>query len=246
MATKSENRGNVGQVISSPINRIIKQLKSGKINIDDVPKEFALDVDILKVEREMGIRRSCQRGFDVIRQEYFVEEEIIRKNLLGEEEITTEKITFGSFKEYYDFLNGDIYTNSCYYQCDFEDISLNEVDININELKKNQCFISETIDDYGLNLSQEEIDKYNYGEKIKDACKKWVEKFNACNTYEDLLKIRNNYKKSKISNIVDARFFLWQYIFYDIHDNNRFHIIMKYMSAEKYIGDDITVAPLSA
>ena len=43
-----------------------------------------------------------------------------------------------------------------------------------------------------------------------------------------------NYKKSKISSIVDVIFFFFQYIFADVENKKRFSIIMEYMSSGAY------------
>lgn len=56
--------------VSLEVNDIIEKLKSGELEVEKVPEEFALDFNILKVERELGLRKSGYRGFDVITQEF--------------------------------------------------------------------------------------------------------------------------------------------------------------------------------
>ena len=55
--------------------KIIKKLKTGELEINSVPEELSHNIDILRAERKLGLRKSRHRGFDVIRQEFFVEEE---------------------------------------------------------------------------------------------------------------------------------------------------------------------------
>ena len=69
--------------ISPEAERIIKELKSGELEVRDVPEEFALEANIVKAERKLGLRKSGHRGFDVITQMFFVEEEWFYKDLSG-------------------------------------------------------------------------------------------------------------------------------------------------------------------
>ena len=49
-------------------------------------KQFFLlliNSDVVKAERKLGLRKSGRRGFDVIAQVFFVEEEWFSKNLVG-------------------------------------------------------------------------------------------------------------------------------------------------------------------
>ena len=97
-----------------------------------------------------------------------------------------------------------------------------------------KAFVEDTIDDYSLALSNEEKDNYEEGRQIHKCCQQWIKKFNNCSSYDELVKVVQNYKKSKIYSIVDIRFFLFQYIFTDIKDKQRFSIIMEYISSGDY------------
>ena len=64
-----------GIAVKSPeIKKAIKKLKTGELTINSVPEELSHNMDILRAERKLGLRKSGHRGFDVIRQEFFVEE----------------------------------------------------------------------------------------------------------------------------------------------------------------------------
>ena len=97
-----------------------------------------------------------------------------------------------------------------------------------------KAFIEDTIDDYSLSLSNEEKEYYEEGKQIHKYCQQWNKKFNNCSSYEELVKVVGNYKKSKISSIVDVSIFFFQYIFADVEDKKRFSIIMEYMSSGAY------------
>lgn len=65
------------------IKQIIRQLKTYKLSIDDVPEEVAFDKEIIRAERKYRLRRTKNRGFDVINQNFFVEEEMFYKDSWG-------------------------------------------------------------------------------------------------------------------------------------------------------------------
>ena len=98
---------------SPEVKKIIKELKSGELEVRNVPEEFALDSKVVRAERKLGVRESGYRGFDVITQKFFVEEQWFHKNYQDELVPESHKITFDSFVEYYDFLDGDVYEDAC-------------------------------------------------------------------------------------------------------------------------------------
>ena len=97
-----------------------------------------------------------------------------------------------------------------------------------------KAFVEDTIDDYSLSLSNEEKENYEEGRQIHKYCQQWSKKFNNCSSYDELVKVVGNYKKSKIASMVDVSFFFFQYIFADVKDKQRFSIIMEYMSSGAY------------
>lgn len=135
--------------ISPEVQHIIEKLKNRELNITDIPEKYAFDMNVVKAGRAFGLRESKCRGFDVLTQRFFVEEQIIK----DERYLKTHKITFESFADYYKFLEGDIYENACYYQYPFSDEFVKNVNINISKLKKMKSFVTETVDDYQYGLS---------------------------------------------------------------------------------------------
>ena len=173
-------------------------------------------------------------GFDVIHQVFFVNELVLECDGFRKEEFFVKvSRTFDNFYDYYDYLDGKIYDNSCYYQCDFSTIKKK---IDKSKMSERNSFIEETIDNFIIEPTDEEKCQYNEGKKRKEEVKKWVELFVSCNSFTKLKKTVNLYNKSELSleHNVDLTFFFWQYIFYDINDENRFEVIMKYMSTGCY------------
>ena len=150
---------------TNEVNSVIRKLKNRELEVREIPDELALNKTVLKVERQLGLRKVCQRGFDVIKQKFFVQEFI-------EQYYNPEIISmFETFEEYYDFLDGNIYENACYYQYDFNDEFLKSLnlDLNIDFLSRKKCFIKDTIDDFKYKLE----DEYAQGERVKKQRKEW-------------------------------------------------------------------------
>lgn len=58
---------------SLEVLNIISKLENGELKVRNVPDELALESDIIRIERKLGLRKSGRRGFDVITQNFFVE-----------------------------------------------------------------------------------------------------------------------------------------------------------------------------
>lgn len=217
----------------SEVKKIIRQLKKNEIRVFDVPEEYENDIQIVTFERKAGLRITGKRGFDIISNSFFVKEDLIHIDVDGEERKRSVFLSFDKFDSYFDFLNGDIYDNACYAFCPFSRISISKK-IDQKNLMARKAFVEDTIDDYSLSLSNEEKENYEEGRQIHKYCQQWSKKFNNCSSYDELVKVVGNYKKSKIASMVDVSFFFFKYIFADVKDKQRFSIIMEYMSSGAY------------
>lgn len=217
----------------SEIKKIIRQLKKKEIRVFDVSEEYENEIQIVTFERKAGLRITGKKGFDIISNTFFVEETLIHIDTDSEQRKKDIFLSFDDFDSYFDFLNGDIYENACYTFCPFSKLSTSKR-IDAEKLMAKKAFIEDTIDDYLLSLSNKEQEDYEEGKQIHKYCKQWNKKFSNCNNYDELVKVVENYKKSKISSIVDVSFFFFQYIFADVENKKRFSIIMEYMSSGAY------------
>lgn len=226
-----------GITVKNPgIKKIIKKLKTGELTINSVPEELSYDINILRAERRLGLRKSGHRGFDVIRQNFFVEEEWFYSD---DPYSRKHKEIFPDFEEYHRFLDGDIYDDACYYQYKFPDVKIHEFHLDTNKLYAKNSFISDTINDSMPGLSPEDRKAYQHIEKtVKRQYQNWLDKFNACRTYEELKKVCGNYEKSALSEKKPLHFFLFQYAYYDPSDKERMNILMEYLSKDYYVGGD--------
>ncbi|MCM1062125.1 MAG: metallophosphoesterase [Eubacterium sp.] len=226
------------------IKNIISKLQSTEISVKDIPEEVKNNIDIVRMERKLGVRKTDRKGFDIITNCFFVEESLFYKNKIFDMDSFSNRICFETFEEFYNFLEGDIYTNSCYKFYDFgrnqKFIKKNKIDI--RQLQTSSSFITQTIDDFTIEISLEKLKQYDVAEKVKKQCLEWIKKFNACDSYTKLNKTVENYSKSKIAKNVDVIFFFFNYIFSDINNRSKFTAIMKYVSTGKYPSNDLIFA----
>lgn len=210
--------------------KVIEQLRTHKISVVDVPKEYENDARIIKFERKKGLRVTERRGYDIISNSFFVEEILIYENEFEEECQKSIKVTFHDFNSYFTYLDGHIYENACY---TFYEPSKEIVDtfkINAKKFRSRSAFVENSIDDFTL-LSNEDLEGYKDAETIHKGCQRWISKFNSCNSYDEFLRVISQYRKSKLYTTVDITFFLFNFIFADVADSKRFSIIMEYMSS---------------
>ena len=203
----------------SEIKKIIGQLKKKEIRVFDVPKEYENDIQIVTFERKVGLRITDKKGFNIISNTFFVEEVLIHIDIDGEEHKRGIFISFDNFDSYFDFLNGDIYDNACYAFCHLPEHMVTSRKIDLKRLMERRAFIEDTIDNYSLSVSNDEIVAYKNAEQTHKQCQQWVRKFNNCNSYDELVKVVSNYYKSKIATIVDVTFFFFQYLSCQIQPN---------------------------
>ena len=64
-------------MVRAEIRKIIKQLKRNEIGVFDIPEEYQNSIEIVYFERESGLRITGKRGFDIISNTFFVEEDLV-------------------------------------------------------------------------------------------------------------------------------------------------------------------------
>lgn len=215
----------------SGVKSIIQKLKKKQISVFDVPEDLENEISIVRLERKLNLRVTKKRGFDIISNSFFVEEELVEP--VAESRVKRRELfqSFENFDSYYEFLDGDIYNNSCYSFCPLFDHSISLPGIDLKRINERKSFVENAIDDFLSPLSSEEMESYAKGISIHKHCKKWVQRFNSCDNYDEFIQTITKYRESEISSDINLKFFLFQYIFFNIHDTHRFSIIMKYLSS---------------
>ena len=182
--------------MNKEISIIIKNIKNKNIDYRDIPIELRDNIDIIEAERKSGMRVYSNRGYDVIFNRFFVQEDII--DFSDNNSILKTIITnFESFDNYYEYLNGNIYEKSCYYQCEFTSKEIKKYKIDINKIKNN-AFIDYTIEDDSFDNELENLyDEFKNAELKKEKNKLWINKVLDCKNLKELMKVLNNFEKSK-------------------------------------------------
>ena len=102
----------------------------------------------------------------------------------------------------------------------------------MDRLYKTKSFITETIDDYLFELSKDDIEGWKHCEIVNKKCvKQWMNKFNMCDTYEELKILCSEFENSIEIKYKGLDFFLFQYAFND-KNNKHLDILMKFLSED--------------
>ena len=220
--------------VKAEIKKIVKEIRKREI-VDhfDIPEEFRNNAAVIIAERKAKMRVISTRGFDVIRQNFFVNELVNKRDPFDDEII--QKIlttTFACFDEYYLFIDGKVYDQACYYGYTFsvKDIKKYKLDI----AKMNFIALTdENLDNSIPEAIRSNNDNYEQIDKNKTNIRRWIKKYNACNTSEQLFQINERHKKS--TDKTDESFYLWNYIFSkgDV-DNIPFDVIMDFVNSGYY------------
>jgi len=222
-------------VIDKDLKGFIKQLKKKEIGFFDIPEDYRLHQEVVKVERKLGIRKiaigediTVNRGYDVIRNIFFVLEEVL-KDINDESYSRKTETVFKEFDNYYNFLNGDIYNCACYYQYRFNQEEIMRYSIDLTKINYS-ALLDKTIEDYSIEPNKDEIEAYETGERRKSYIKKWVNKFKTCNSFEEFEKMRERCRMPQYD--FDLKTILLMYIYSD--KDKVFDIIMKHVNSGYY------------
>jgi predicted MPP superfamily phosphohydrolase len=231
------------------IERILSKDRRRRIYHNTIPEIYKNDKEIINAERKAGKRIVDRKGYDVIRQIYFVRENVLDYNPYSKEEVwKVETTEFGDFDSYYSYLDGEIYENASYFQCDLTSISR---DIDLKRVTMNQSFINETIDDFTLAVSDDEISAFQKGEERKQQYKEWIDKCRRVKTWEELEEVYSAFQGTQLFTYLMSDgfneyhydyaykfFILWFSVFDAEGDETKFALLMEFIS-KTYIGRDL-------
>ena len=198
---------------------LIRQLKAREITPEEIPDEYKMSPRILAAERKMGLRKIERRGYDILRKCFFVEEYF---SWLPSDESSKQhqETIFQTFSDYYNFVDGKIYENACYFQYIFSQEEIKTYQIELDKINF-QSLVPDKFD--GGQLECQNEDEYNAKERQKTQILKWCEKFNACRTLEEFLQVRNSLPSHYQIDIYFTQFIL--------HNREQaFDILMSYLN----------------
>jgi hypothetical protein len=214
------------------IESIIQRLNGNKLNVFEVPARYSTVKEILTAERDLNLIQHQHRGYDIIRDCFFVEE-AVHKYFSPNEWTPLRTLRFQTFEEYLEYLKGDIYNDACYTYWHPTDEIIEKYHLDIDKLMSRKAFVEDRINDKLPAISEADIFAYKEAEKTYKKCQTWIRKFNACSTSDEFQRIVDKYSNSQFRWSVKQDFFIYNYIFADIGSMDRFHAVMDCISAEK-------------
>ena len=181
------------------LEEYVQKIKAKKIYHNELPEEIRDEIVIINAEVAAKMRQFEYRGYDVIRNRFFVHQSIKVKNYSGEIVDRDDVTTFELFDEYYNYLDGDIYESACYYQYIFSEDTMKKYDVDLSKIST-LPFIKDTLSI--RSKEQDKADKEEREELIQKAKRKrvsllkWRDKFCACSDYDELVKVSKSFQRS--------------------------------------------------
>lgn len=127
-------------------NQILLDVLNNNVN-SFIELPYSEKIEILKkANQTYGINKIITfKGFDILKKLFFVfEYKILDENL------NYDKIEFVYFDEFYKYVNGNIYENTCFFGYTFSNKEINSYKINLNKINFSS-FTKDTIDNYSFD-----------------------------------------------------------------------------------------------
>ena len=173
----------------------MEMIKKKKMFHNEVPEEYKENIEIIRVEVSSGLRTFERRGFDIVRNHFFVFQ-TVKEKTRGERVIEkSNKVVFESFSEYYAYLDGDIYTSACYFQYVFSKEDIEKYQVDLSKIKY-RAFEEETLLSVLAKSQKEALDQRRAVERNRPILIEWRDKFCQCTGYEELVQLSKKYEKS--------------------------------------------------
>lgn len=207
-----------------PLEQYVEKIKAKKVYHNDIPEEIKNNLAIIHAEVAAKMRVFGNRGYDVIRNRFFVEQKI--KVLRFNSDVIDKDCvsTFETFGAYYDFLNGDIYDNAVYYQYEFSENEVSMYKIDTSRLSK-KSFINEALAKCSEQMDTEDRRKERELAKDRAKCIKWKNKFCACTSCYSLDSVANQYSRYDYGD--------WEYMlskFVSVNPENNLPLAIKFLA----------------
>lgn len=216
---------------SKTLRKCLDEINKKHLNCSEVPEEFRKDTRVIRALRKNKYRKTISSGYDIIKGRFYVEEYWLERS--GDDDIKTWHITYlDSFKEYFEFLEGNICENSCFYQCD---LSRDSIEIDIDEERLNtESLTAKKLSDYDFNAlllekRSKDVELKKEYKKDYSLLKKWKERFFNCETSDELKLLQDKYKKSKCT----IPYYFYLYLLIQEDREKAFRLIMPLINASE-------------
>lgn len=137
-------------------------------------------------DNKIDIKVLGKRWFDILKQSFFVE----RFTYVDYEEGDIKSIQqFDSFDDFYKYVDGDIYSHSCYYGFIFDEETIKKYKIDIKRINT-KAFINETINRYTFDNVKEK--KEDSDKPSRDKAKAMMEWIDSCPAFKTVKELRTD------------------------------------------------------
>ncbi len=166
---------------------IIKKVTHKKVAFLDLENIDKNQVLRYIEQNNLDIKVFGEKWFDILSNKFYAIEFLPKSTIfLGVEKNT---VVFDNFGSFYNYVRGDIYTNSCFYGYVFSQEEIKQFSIDINKLNCDS-FTHETIDNYSFDqLLFEDRIATRVSENRKQRMIEWIEK---CPPITNLTDLENN------------------------------------------------------
>ena len=163
---------------------VIKRKTKRKVTFFELEHDEQRGVLDYIQSHNIGLKVFGCKWYDILSGKFFAIEYLLRENsLFG---IDKEKREFYTFSDFFNYIRGDIYENSCFYGYDFSNEEINKFSIKIESMNFSSL-VSETIDDYTFE-SINDMRKLDIGVNAdrSKAIIRWFERSKPITTLKDL------------------------------------------------------------
>ena len=137
-----------------------------------------------------------KRGYDILSDNFFVETYALERNDEGKLLPVMHRKTFTTFKAYFDYLGGDVYTNSCYFGYEFSEKEIKEFNLQTERLNF-ESFIDFDVDDAKKELIHEQEKNDRSTTKSRNGFHKWIMQERSVDAPDEFGKLLKKYGFSK-------------------------------------------------
>ncbi len=137
-----------------------------------------------------------KRGYGILSDGLFVENYCLERNDKGKLLSVKHLERFNDFKTYFDYLDGDVYANSCYFGYEFSEKEIKEFNLQTERLNF-ESFIDFDVDDAKNELTHEREKDERSIAKHRNGFHKWIMQEHFANTPEEFGELLKKYDYNK-------------------------------------------------
>lgn len=162
--------------------KVILQIFNKEVNFEELDFEERKEFCSYVIKNKLNVKTFGKKGFNLLSNSFFAYEYIQSDRPY----FTSDLIEFSSFEEYYKYILGSIYSNSCYFGYQFSNEEINKFHIELGKINFD-AFIKEDISSFTYEkLKDTTIEQDNQKLQEVESLKKWFNRCKAPISYKDI------------------------------------------------------------